>query len=84
MADKIPDQVSEFLKANAPAMEQVGFGSVMGYCSGMAFRRVGRVAGVVLGIGFMGAQAAAASGYVDIDWNKIKDAAIKPFDTVRS
>ncbi len=54
----------------------------MGYCSGMAFRRVGRVFGVVIGVGFMGAQAAAASGYIAIDWEKVKDDAIKPFDTV--
>lgn len=82
MADKIPDQVTQFIKANMPAAEQLGFGGVMGYCSGMAFRRVGRAFGVVLGIGFMGAQAAASSGYVDIDWNKVKNDAIKPFDTV--
>lgn len=81
--DKIPDQVSEIIKANGPAMNQLGFGGVMGYCSGMAFRRVGRVVGVVIGVGFMGAQAAAASGYVDIDWNKVKDDAIKQIDTVR-
>jgi len=55
----------------------------MGYCSGMAFRRVGRALGVVIGVGFMGVQAAAASGYIDVDWNKVKDDAIKPFDTVR-
>ena len=83
MTDKIPDQVTEFIKANAPAMNQLGFGGVMGYCSGMAFRRVGRLFGVVLGVGFMGAQAAAASGYIDIDWEKVKGDAIKPFDLVR-
>jgi uncharacterized membrane protein (Fun14 family) len=82
MTDKIPDQVSEFIKANAPVANQLGFGGIMGYCSGMAFRRVGRVFGVVLGIGFMGAQAAAASGYIEIDWDKVKNDAIKPFDTV--
>ena len=82
MTDKIPDQVTEFIKANAPVANQLGFGGIMGYCSGMAFRRVGRVFGVVLGIGFMGAQAAAASGYIEIDWDKVKNDAIKPFDTV--
>lgn len=54
----------------------------MGYCSGMAFRRVGRVFGVVIGLGFMGVQAAAASGYIEVDWDKVKNDAIKPFDTV--
>lgn len=82
MADKIPDQFSEFIKANAPVANQLGFGGVMGYCSGMAFRRVGRAVGVVIGLGFMGVQAAAASGYIDVDWEKVKGDAIKPFDTV--
>lgn len=83
MTDKIPEQMTAFLKANSETMNQLGFGGVMGYCSGMAFRRVGRAFGVVLGLGFMGAQAAAATGYIDIDWNKVKTDAIKPFDTVR-
>lgn len=82
MADKIPDQMSEFIKANAPALNQLGFGGIMGYCSGMAFRRVGKAVGVMAGLGFMGVQAAVASGYVDVDWNKVKNDAIKPFDTV--
>jgi hypothetical protein len=33
--------------------------------------------------GFMGMQTAKNMGYIDVDWNKIKDDAIKPLDTVR-
>ena len=80
--DKIPDQVTELIKANGPAMNQMGFGGVMGYCSGMAFRRVGRFVGVVVGLGFMGAQFASSTGYIDVDWNKVKTDAIKQIDTV--
>ncbi len=57
--------------------------AVMGYCSGMAFRRAGKALGVVIGIGFIGVQTAASMGYIDVDWNKIKDDAIKPLDLVR-
>ena len=57
----------------------------MGYCSGMAFRRVGKAFGVVIGLGFMGVQAAASSGYLQVDWEKVKkDALIEPLDAVRS
>jgi uncharacterized membrane protein (Fun14 family) len=56
------------------------FTVVMGYCSGMAFRRVGKALGVVIGLGFMGLQGASSLGYVAVDWNKIKDDAIKPLD----
>jgi uncharacterized membrane protein (Fun14 family) len=53
----------------------------MGYCSGMAFRRVGKFAGAVLGFGFMGVQAAQSSGYINVNWNKIEeDVFIKPLD----
>jgi len=52
----------------------------MGYCSGMAFRRVGKFVGLVIGVGFMGMQTAKNMGYIDVDWNKIKDDAIKPLD----
>ena len=83
MTDKIPEAVNEFIKVNATSLNQLGFGGVMGLCSGMAFRRVGRAFGVVVGLGFMGAQAAQSTGYLDIDWNKVKDDAIKPLDTVR-
>ncbi|VEU44950.1 unnamed protein product [Pseudo-nitzschia multistriata] len=53
----------------------------MGYCSGMAFRKAGRAVGVVIGLGFMGLQTAKSMGYIDVDWTKIKDDAIKPLDT---
>lgn len=52
----------------------------MGYCSGLAFRKASRFAAVVIGVGFMGLQGAKSLGYIDIDWNKIKDDAIKPLD----
>jgi len=54
----------------------------MGYCSGMAFRRVGKAVGVVVGVGFIGLQSAKSMGYIDVDWNKIRDDAIKPLDKV--
>lgn len=50
----------------------------------MAFRRVGRALGVVIGIGFIGVQTASSMGYLDVNWNKIKDDAIKPLDVVRN
>ena len=78
----LPDPVKEFIEKSSPAMGEIGFGGVMGYCSGVAFRRVGRAMGVVVGLGFIGVQAAASSGYLNVDWNKIRDDAIKPLDTV--
>jgi len=76
------DIVQQFIDKNSDSFGQIGFGGVMGYCSGMAFRRVGKFVGLVIGVGFMGMQTAKNMGYIDVDWNKIKDDAIKPLDMV--
>ena len=83
--DKAPDAdaVMEYLKKAQPAMGEIGFGGVMGYCSGMAFRKAGRAAAVVLGGGFVAAQVATSYGYLNVDWEKVKDDAIRPLDVVR-
>jgi len=72
--------VQQFVEKNKDALSEISFGGVMGYCSGMAFRRVGKAVGVVVGVGFIGLQTAKSMGYIDVDWNKIRDDAIKPLD----
>jgi uncharacterized membrane protein (Fun14 family) len=52
----------------------------MGYCSGLAFRKASRFAALIIGVGFMGLQGAKSLGYIDVNWNKIKDDALKPLD----
>eukprot|EP00536_Pseudo-nitzschia_multiseries_P018935 jgi/Psemu1/230788/e_gw1.3424.1.1 len=74
------DVVQQLINKNKDSFEQMGFGGVMGYCSGMALRKAGRAAGVVVGIGFIGLQTAKNFGYIDVDWNKVRDSAIKPLD----
>jgi len=45
------DVVQQFIEKNKNALSEISFGGVMGYCSGMAFRRVGKAVGVVVGVG---------------------------------
>mmetsp|Transcript_6132 Transcript_6132/g.14883 ORF Transcript_6132/g.14883 Transcript_6132/m.14883 type:complete len:126 (-) Transcript_6132:1558-1935(-) len=81
MANKDPlDIVQQFIDKNKDSFGQIGFGGAMGYCSGMAFRRVGKIFGLMIGVGFMGLQTAKSYGYIDVDWNKIKGDAIAPLD----
>jgi hypothetical protein len=54
----------------------------MGYCSAMAMKKIGKAAAFIVGVGFFGVQVAAHLKYIDVDWNKVKDDALKPFDTV--
>mmetsp|Transcript_23194 Transcript_23194/g.64299 ORF Transcript_23194/g.64299 Transcript_23194/m.64299 type:complete len:127 (-) Transcript_23194:1543-1923(-) len=75
------DVVQQLIYKNQASFEQMGFGGVMGYCSGMAFRKAGRFVGVVVGMGFVGLQTMKHFGFVDVNWNKVKDSAIRPLDT---
>jgi len=74
------DIVQKFLDKNKDAFGNIGFGGAMGYCSGMAFRKVGKFVGFVIGCGFIGLQTAKSHGYIDVDWDKIRGDAIKPLD----
>ncbi|KAG7355793.1 FUN14 family protein [Nitzschia inconspicua] len=74
------DVVKQYIEKNKDALSQISFGGVMGYCSGLAFRKASRFAAVIIGAGFMGLQGAKSLGYIEVDWNKIKDDAIKPLD----
>ena len=84
MTQKKDDPMEETIEKFKPALAQIGFGSIVGYCSGAATKKIGRALAVVLGLGFMLVQGAAYSGYVDVDWSKIRDDSIKQVDTVRS
>eukprot|EP00536_Pseudo-nitzschia_multiseries_P014171 jgi/Psemu1/291298/fgenesh1_pg.665_\ len=64
-----------------PIIARLSFGSVMGYCSGYALKQVGKVAAFVLGAGFIAVQTCASYGYLSVDWEKVKDDAIKQVDT---
>ena len=65
-----------------PIIAKVSFGSLMGFCSGYALKQVGKIAAVVLGAGFIAVQTAVSYGYIDVNWEKVKDDAIKKIDTV--
>lgn len=83
MTEQGDDPVNLALDKLKPVFAQLSFGSVMGYFSGYAAKKIGRAAAVVVGIGFMTLQIAAYNGYVEVDWAKVKDRAVKAVDTVR-
>ncbi|CAJ1960710.1 unnamed protein product [Cylindrotheca closterium] len=80
-ADPNTDPVDSALDKLKPIMSQLSFGSVLGYCSGMALKKLGKAAAFVVGVGFIGVQSAVRAGYVKVNWTKIKDDAISPLDT---
>ena len=76
------DAMAIAIEQAKPIIAKISFGSVMGFCSGYALKQAGKVAAVVLGAGFIALQTAASYGYIEVNWDKVKDDAIKQVDTV--
>jgi FUN14 domain-containing protein 1 len=83
MVENKKDPVEAAIDKLKPMLQQLSFGGVMGYCSGMALKKVGKALAFVVGVGFVGLQLTVSAGYIDVDWGKIKDDALKPLDSVR-
>ena len=66
------DKIEELIEASKPVLAKIGFGSIMGYCSGMALQKVGKAVAFVVGMGFIALQSAASMGYIQIDWKKVQ------------
>uniref|UniRef100_A0A7S4IM08 FUN14 domain-containing protein n=1 Tax=Odontella aurita TaxID=265563 RepID=A0A7S4IM08_9STRA len=78
------DAVSKALDKLKPAMSKLTFGAFVGYCSGVAAKKVGKAVAAAIGFGFIALQGIAYTGYIDVDWQKVKDDAVKTIDTVSS
>lgn len=77
------DVVEQTLDRLKPLAVQVGVGGIMGYCTGMAMKKVGKVLATVLGLGFVALQSAAYAGYIQVNWKQIgDDAIVKRIDSV--
>ena len=76
------DPMAIAIEKARPIIAKVSFGSVMGFCSGYAVKQAGKVAALVLGTGFIALQTCVSYGYIEVDWGKVKDDAIKKVDTV--
>ena len=69
-----PDEMERFIHLTVvPMCNKLGFGGVMGFCSGVAARSVGEHVIYWAGIAFTAVQVAQYNGYIDIDWYKVKD-----------
>jgi uncharacterized membrane protein (Fun14 family) len=75
------DAIEKLLDKAKPIIAKISFGGVMGYCSGTALKKVGKALAFVIGCGFIGLQVAVSSGYIDVDWNKVRDDAVGKMDS---
>lgn len=80
MPEEKKDSVEQAIEKAKPFLANLSFGAVMGYCSGTAMKKVGQALAMVIGLGFIGLQTAASTGYITIDWMKVKDDVAKKID----
>jgi uncharacterized membrane protein (Fun14 family) len=76
------DPVESALTLFTPLVGQLSFGSMVGYTSGYALKKIGKMAAFAIGAGFIFLQSMAAAGYIEVDWMKIKDTTVAKLDTV--
>mmetsp|Transcript_3670 Transcript_3670/g.6956 ORF Transcript_3670/g.6956 Transcript_3670/m.6956 type:complete len:127 (+) Transcript_3670:1606-1986(+) len=78
--DKDNDTVHEILDKIRPHAAKLTFGSIVGYCSGAAAKKIGKALAVLGGLVFIAIQSASYSGYVSVDWKKLQDDAVSKVD----
>ncbi len=64
--------VDSLVNALGPVVTKLGFGGILGYCSGYAIRIGTRIAATTIGIGFVCLQTLQYFGYIEINWIKIR------------
>ena len=82
MVEKKDDPVESAMDKLKPYVNQLTVGSVTGFCSGYALKKVGKAAAFVVGCGFIALQTCVTFGYLNVDWAKISDDTKKKLDQV--
>lgn len=84
MVENKPDAVESALDKLQPIFTKLSFGAIMGYTSGYATKKIGKIAAFAVGCGFIFIQSLAMAGWIQVDWLKIQGDAFKKVDTVSS
>lgn len=71
--DTTEDVIAKTIDQLKPVLTKIGFGTIMGYCSGLVMKKVSQSIGIILGTTFIGLQIAVSMGYIDVKWDKVSD-----------
>ena len=63
-------QISKSLSSGIPT--DISYGFIAGYFSGLALKKIGKVASITLGMSFLALQTLAYSGYIDVHHDKLQ------------
>ncbi len=61
------------LEVLGPYIQQISFGFVAGFVVGYAFKKVGKMLAIALGLIFILLQILAYYGFITINWAKVQD-----------
>ena len=56
-----------------PLLTQLGVGGIAGLCVGYALMKIGRLVALILGIAFLGLQALAYKGIININYTALEE-----------
>lgn len=70
LATSMGTRVQHAIDSGIPT--HISYGFICGYSSGYALKKVGKIAGVVFGLGFVTLQSLQYSGYIEIDHTQLK------------
>lgn len=69
-------------RAPLPLPLQLTLGSVAGFCSGYALKKVSKAAAIAVGVGFVGLQLLRYHGVIsDVDWGHVEESLVRALDT---
>lgn len=70
IATYLGSQISSSLSSGIPT--NISYGFFAGYFSGLALKKIGKVASITLGAGFLALQTLAYHGYIDVHHDKLQ------------
>lgn len=77
-------KIGAILAPYKPIISKLTISSVMGYCSAITAKRLGKGIAFIAGLGFIALQGMVYGGFVTVDWKKVEKSAVDAIDTVSS
>ncbi len=71
----------DILSQYRPLIQQFSLSSILGYCSAVSAKRIGKTLAFIGGMGFVCLQAMVHKGYITVDWKKIEKSVTDVVDT---
>ncbi|KAL7431965.1 hypothetical protein ACHAXM_002850 [Skeletonema potamos] len=75
------DNINSILSQYRPLIQQFSLSSLLGYCSAVSAKRIGKTLAFIGGLAFVSLQAMVHRGYIQVDWKKIEQSVKDVVDT---